>query len=289
MSPSGTSSTGPVTDPRRFPFRPDLAADWLRGRVSAARFVPGQARQVAVGTADLKAVADRNAALASQLRYGETFTVYEERGGWAWGQNSADGYVGYVDARTLKPEASAPTHRLWAVRSFRHPEPDLKSPPVDWLSLASTVTVIEHRHGFAGLADGTWVFDRHLVPCDLVEPDVLATARRLLNVPYLWGGRTSLGIDCSGLVQIALDLAGIPCPRDSDMQAAELGVAVAPVRGGAVPRRSDLVFFAGHVGLMSDDQHLLHANAFSMSVTIEALADVAARAGSITAIRRLPK
>lgn len=278
---------GPPLDPRRHPYRPDLAAAALKGRVTAGRFVEGVPRQVRVGSAGVTNTPDAAASRTTELLYGEVFTVYDESGGWAWGQNATDGYVGWVRAAALGAGPLAPTHAVDALRSFIYPLPDMKTPPVDALSLTTPVTVVGEERGFAALAHGGWIFARHLAPLGTTGGDPVAIARRFLGVPYLWGGRTSLGIDCSGLVQIALAHAGIPAPRDSDMQRAELGARVADSGHGVAFEPNDLVFFPGHVGIMVDGDSLIHATAFTMTVTIEPLLAVTERAGGILAVRRL--
>lgn len=283
-------------DPRRHPWRADLAATGLEGRVPSARFVAGHLRQVGQGAAGLRLAPSDEAEQASQVLHGERFTVYDEVDGWAWGRNHTDGYVGYVRAAALGVPVTEPTHRVSALRSFVYPRPDLRAPPRDVLSLTTPVTVTGARDGWAELAGGAgWVCLKHLEPPGAVEPDIVATARRLLGVPYLWGGRTSLGIDCSALVQIALAAAGVSAPRDSDMQRGEVGDSLGPVPAdgaGVDFRPRDIVFFPGHVGIMIDAERLIHATAFVMVVTIEPLAAVVARTdptrgGGLLAVRRL--
>ncbi len=285
----------PLPDKRRHPWRADLAAKGLEGRVPSLRFVEGSPRQVRIGCAALRAVPDDDAEQQSQLLFGEHFTLYDDADGWAWGQNSTDGYVGYVRSAALGTTVTEPSHRVAALRTFLYPRPDLKAPASDVLSLGAPVTVVEERDGYAALAGGGWVYAAHLSPWTQVEPDFVATALRLLGTPYLWGGRSSLGLDCSALVQIALAMAGIAAPRDSDMQRGELGRAVVPVTAdaeGVEFQRGDLVFFPGHVGLMLDERRLVHATAFTMTVTIEPLAAVVTRTdptrgGGLLAVRRL--
>ncbi len=277
----------PPLDPRRHPHRPDLAAAHLQGRVEAERFVEGVAHRVRSGVAGLRGAPDAAARHTSQLLFGEIFTVYDTHNGWSWGQCATDGYVGWVRGQSLVRDLPTPTHVVTAVRSFLFPEPDMKTPPRDALPLGAAVTVLSEVNGYAELAGGGWLFSKHLSPPDLYEPDPAATAGRLLGVPYLWGGRTPLGIDCSGLVQVALLRAGIPCPRDSDMQRQEVGALISEDGTGVAYQHGDIVFFPGHVGLMLDADRLLHATAYTMTVTIEPLADVAARAKGITAVRRL--
>lgn len=280
--------TAPPPDPRRTPWRPDLAADHLRGTVAAARFAAGDPHRVSAGTVTLRGAPDETARQTSELLHGEGFTVYDRQAGWAWGQGTRDGYVGWTREEALRPGApAAATHVVTALRSFLFPLPDLKAPVTDALPLGAAVTVVEESGAYGRLADGGWVFLRHLAAAGTVEADPVAVAERLLGVPYLWGGRTPLGIDCSGLVQLGLHRAGLDCPRDSDMQRAEVGRWLSPDGAGVAYRRGDILFFPGHVGFMLDGARLLHATAHTMTVTVEPLADVAARAGGITGVRRL--
>jgi cell wall-associated NlpC family hydrolase len=273
-----------LPDPRTNAYRPDLAAAHLEGTVQAERFIEGVPCQLRTGFATVKAQPDFEARQTTQALFGETVTVYEEHDGWVWGQIETDGYVGYLRLDTLWGETPEPTHRVSAIRTFLFPEPDLKSPTLDVLSLTSRVAVVGETNGFAELEQGGWVFMKHLAGLEDVVPDFAATAGRLIGVPYLWGGKTSMGLDCSGLVQIALDAAGLSVPRDSDQQAKAIGEAVADF--GDL-RRGDIVFFPGHVGIMTGPERLLHANAFHMMVTEEPLADVVARGAQVTGVRRI--
>ncbi|MEI6557038.1 MAG: NlpC/P60 family protein [Rhodospirillaceae bacterium] len=287
----------PYPDPRRHPWRAEVAAAGLEGRVPSARFVGGTPRRVGQGSVGLMAAPAGSAEQSSQLLFGETFTVYDEAGGWAWGQNATDGYVGYLPTAALAATPLPPSHRVTALRSFLYPEPALKRPPLDLVHLTTTLAVAgPPDNGYLPVAGGGWLFAGHLAPLAVVEPDPVVTALRLIGTPYLWGGRGSLGIDCSALVQLALAAAGVAAPRDSDMQRGEVGVSLGPVPAdgaGVSFRRGDLVFFPGHVGIMLDGDRLVHATAFVMAVTVEPLAAVIARTdptrgGGLLAVRRLP-
>ena len=281
----------PPFDPRVTAARPDLAAESLRGKVEAARFAAGEAFRVVAPIAPLRRAPDLEAPLFTEALHGEAAVVYEARGDWRWVQLVRDGYVGYLPAAALGL-TRAPTHRIAALRSHAYPGPTIKRPPRFALSFGALVAISRFEGDFAVADDGLCLYARHLAPIDAREPDFVAVAERFLETPYLWGGRTSEGIDCSGLAQAALMAAGIPAPRDSDMQEAALGEPLPPDDARARLRRGDLVFWRGHVGVMRDATTLLHANGWAMKVASEPLAEVRARiensgGGKIASIRRL--
>ena len=281
----------PRFDPRLTPASPDLAAEFLRGKVEAARYAAGEAFRVVAPIAPLRRAPDSEAPLDSEALYGEAVVVYEARGDWRWVQLARDGYVGYLPAAALGP-ARAPTHRIAALRTHAYPAPTIKRPPRFALSLGALVDVARFDGDFAVTADGLFLCAKHLAPIDAREPDFVAVAERFLETPYLWGGRTSEGIDCSGLAQTALTAAGIPAPRDSDMQEAALGEPLPHSDALADLQRGDLVFWKGHVGVMRDGATLLHANGWAMKVASEPRAQARARiekngGGAIASIRRL--
>ena len=285
-------------DPRLYAYRADLAAASLRDQVSASRYVTGRPAQVVRGVADVRRRPEAAAPLDTQLMCGERVTVYDEVDGWAWVQNAADGYVGYVQRSALGAEVHTPTHSVAVLRTFLYPEPNIKTPPLDCLSMTSPVTVVGAKGRFsevrlAAPGTGGWIFSAHLAAPSAVEPDYLETARQFLWAPYLWGGKNSLGLDCSALVQIALNRAGIPCPRDSYMQATTVGSPVPFDIPDYTQRRGDLIYFPGHVAIATDDTMVLSPNGHAMLVTIEPLADLLERVREesggrgIIAVRRL--
>ncbi|MGH6810931.1 MAG: NlpC/P60 family protein [Methylocella sp.] len=258
-------------DPRLTPARPDLAAARLRGKIAAADYVEGRALHVGAGTADLRHAPAPDAPLDTQALFGEEVMLYEDHEGWGWVQLARDGYVGYIAMAALADGRTGATHRVRVNRSFVYPGPDLKLPSRDALPLGASVCVRAAKGAFAQIDDAAFVFLGHLMLNGESQKDFVAVAERLLHAPYLWGGKTSLGVDCSGLVQISLDAAGITAPRDTDLQEQALGLPIAVATDLAGLRRGDLVFWRGHVGIMRDETTLLHANAHHMLVASEPL------------------
>ncbi len=276
-------------DQRLTPARPDLAAAHLRGKVKAARFVTGHAMRVVAEVLDLRQGPGPDKPLLTQALHGERVTVYEDEEGWAYVQLARDSYVGYLPAIGLLAPGPEPTHKMNVPRSFVYPGASIKHPVMLALPLGAKVAVQAMGGDFARLHDGGFVFARHLEPLGSIIEDWVSVAESFLDAPYLWGGKTWSGIDCSGLVQVALQAGGHEPPRDSDMLQ-----GFAREDASASPRaRGDLVFWRGHVGLMRDATTLLHANGHFMQVTSEPLATATARiratgGGEIVALRRVP-
>ena len=278
-----------MLDPRLHPYRDDLASEELRGQVSAEHFVKAREHHVAVGLADLRRHPQADAPLDTQMLLGEGFLVYDITDGWAWGQATLDGYVGYVRADALREGLREVTHRVAVLRTFFYQDANLKSPLLMSAGMNAKLSVESMEGSFARTSEG-YVFAKHLASIDERRSDYVAMAELMLGVPYLWGGRDSLGLDCSALLQLALEWCGVFCPRDTDMQERELGVAVEDFREDGL-QRGDFVFWRGHVGMMRNSDEMLHAEANSMTVIVEKFADAAARIekieGDIRCVRRL--
>jgi hypothetical protein len=272
--------------PRLTPARPELAAKHLEGKVAAAHFVEGEWREVIAPQAPLRRSPSPDAPLDTEALRGERAMIYETtEEGWAWGQLVADDYVGWLPSEALRKPGPPLTHKVVVPRTVVFPGPSIKLPVLEALSFGCQIAVTRIEGPFAVTASG-YLPVRHLAPLATKEADPVAAAERLLHTPYIWGGKTSFGLDCSALVQLSLTACGIPCPRDSDMQERAVGVPIA--RDDL--RRGDLVFWPGHVALVRDAATLIHANAFHMAVAIEPMGEAIARiraAGSeVSSVRR---
>lgn len=278
-------------DTRLHPYRDDIAAAGLRDRVDVPRYVEGVARQVTAPSAGVHAAPDESSMMVTEALFGETVTVFDEAAGWAWGQISTDGYVGYLSADALSGEIVPANRRVTALRTPLYPRADLKSTPARLVSMNALLPVTGTSGDFLELAGGRgFVFAAHTA----VEPDqgldYVEVARAFLGTPYLWGGRQSLGLDCSGLVQNALAACGIDCLRDSDMQETSLGVPLDDPDPANI-RRGDFLFWAGHVAIAVDATSMIHASGHHMAVAVEPIAEAVARIGAtgkpLRTIRRL--
>jgi cell wall-associated NlpC family hydrolase len=280
-----------MDDPRLTPARPDLAAKYLEGKVEAKRFVAGEEFEIIDSIAPLRSAPSPDAALATQALRGERAMIYDHNDeGWAWGQLNSDGYVGWLPDRALARPASKPTHKVTALRTFAFPGPSIKLPPAETLVMGAMITVSREEGPFAVTRDGWYLWQQHVGSIGSHVPDFVAVAEQFVGTPYLWGGKSSLGVDCSGLVQLSLNAAGTGCPRDSDMQEQGLG---RPLDRNETKKlkRGDLIFWKGHVAIVRDATTIVHANAYHMATVIEhtrdALGRIRAAGSDVISIKRL--
>jgi cell wall-associated NlpC family hydrolase len=259
-----------MLDRRLHAFRPDLAEAGLEGEVEALRFVAGTPARVALPVIGLRPQPDLARGIDTELLFGEDVTVFERADGWCWVKAASDGYVGYLPEEALSEIQAEPTHIVTVQRTFVYPEPELRKPYKGILSMGSRVRIVSEAEArgnhYVVLEDGTAIFSKHVQPISAgIGGDYVDIAARFIETPYLWGGRSGLGIDCSGLIQLAMQMTGRTAPRDTDMQAAGLGDVI----DRAELRRGDLVFWKGHVAIMEDPQTILHANGHTMTVARE--------------------
>lgn len=266
---------GMTRDPRLTPARGDVAARHLEGQVDAERYADPAPCRVRHDRVILRRRPDLDAGIDTELLFGEPFDVYDFADGWAWGQSGLDGFVGYLPEDALAPdEGPDPDHAIATLGGQLYWEPELKRPPAGTLPFGARLCVIDRTDSHAQLAGGLWIPAPQICPLSEPADDWVAVAEMFAGVPYVWGGRSSAGVDCSALVQLARQAAGRDCPRDSDMQEAMAGKALAR---DTAPERGDLVFWKGHVGVMRDETVLLHANAHHMAVASEPIDEAAKR------------
>ena len=283
-------------DPRTNPFRSEIAASFLKGKVKADRFVDGKKYRISLPIVPLRSEPSIHCSIDTELLIGEEVVEYDRSpDGWSWIQNCSDNYVGWVLTESLKSLTPEPTHWVSALRTFLYPEPELRQPAVGLISMGAKLTVIGEKESrgnkYVILEDGRAVIHNHLSPIGTNPTDYVAIAEQFIGTPYLWGGRTSIGLDCSALVQLAFNACGEFCPRDSDLQENEVGEQRPLSEGLPNVIRGDMVFWKGHVAIATSENTLIHANGHTMTVALESLDLVVSRLagqpfGSITSVKR---
>jgi cell wall-associated NlpC family hydrolase len=277
-------------DPRVHAYRDDLADKELEGLITAERYTEGSVCQVKAGVTDIRGTPDASAARTSQAVRGETVRVFDEANDWAWGQLETDGYVGYFRASALNSVPTVPTHEVAVLSTFIYPEPNIKSADVEPLSFGTTLAVTGEEGDFLQLSEGGYVYATHLRPINRRDGNVLAEIVKFVGIPYLWGGRSAFGLDCSALVQLSCLAAGIPAPRDSNMQEAYLGAPLDHMDPSQL-QAGDLIYWKGHTGMMLDASSLIHVNGYHMQTVIEPLDEAISRIAYLyakpTSFRRL--
>ncbi len=273
------------SDPRITVACADVAAAELKGNIPAQRYASGHPMQCSVPETGV--LAEPNGPMVCQLVYGWNFRVLAIRKGWAFGCSIRDGYVGYVNCAALG-EVQTATHWVSVIGTHYYPEPAIKKRPALRLPFGSRIAVASRNDAFLKLTNGGFVPSGHAVELASTSRDHVKVAELFIGIPYLWGGNSQTGIDCSGLVQMALTATGRVCPRDSDMQLSELGVEI----GFDRRQRGDLVFWPGHVGILANRDTLIHATAFFMQVVREPLDEAVARLAereglSLAGVRRV--
>lgn len=278
-------------DPRITPARGDIAAAHLRGKIGAKRYVDGTKHVAARGRTALRKEPSEDSGLETELLFGQSFTVYDRGKRFLWGQANDDLCVGYVEADGLKAEEIVADHKVIAPATPLLPAPDAKRAVLDILPMNARVCVLERPDGFAKIKPAGFVFDAHLEPLSRRGRDWVAVAEQFVRAPYVWGGKTVAGLDCSGLVQVALESVGRQLPRDTDLQERAIEQRIEPAPDFSNLRRGDLVFWDGHVGIMLDCERLLHATSAFMQVVTEPVHDAVRRiepiGGPITSVRRI--
>ena len=268
-------------DRRLNAYRADLADVALQGRVRAERFVAGERRIVAEPVLDMRDHPRADSSIGTQALMGEAVTVFEEKDGLSWVQLQTDRYVGYVNSGGLAMPGAEPSHMVTVPRTFIYEVADLRSPVRMVCSMGNRLALsgAETTRGtdYRLLEGGGAVIAAHVAPLPCKASDYVAVAATFLNTPYLWGGRSGFGVDCSGLVQLSLAMCGRPAPRDTDMQAVGLGEPFDAGPDHARVQRGDLVFWKGHVAIVEDGQNVLHASGHAMQVVREPLSQAVDR------------
>ncbi|EJF81295.1 NlpC/P60 family protein [Bartonella doshiae] len=265
-------------DPRLHAFRNDLADKRLETEISAQRFVEGEKKRVNIAVAGLFKESNKKSERQTECLLGEDLLIFEQKETMSWGQSLKDGYVGYIETAALCTSSIKQTHIVSVPRTFQYLQTDLRKPMEYSLSMGSKVTVVDQTEVrdvmYSVLENGKAIISRHLSPIGRVYEDYVTVAETFIHTPYLWGGVSGFGIDCSGLIQLSMMMTGKMVLRDTDMQQKTIGI---PLTDDDKLQRGDLIFWKGHVAIMVDHENIIHASGYSMDVTIEPLEEAITR------------
>ena len=255
-----------IFDTRITPIRRDLASTAYKAIVKRKKYVT--AKLATVKSAFTPLYSNKGSKLSTQLLYGEECDVFETKNGWSWIQSRRDNYVGYTPTINLTRKIYKPNSKVISLRTVIYTKPDIKSVTKGYLSFNSLVEVIKIKGKYSLIKNLGWCPSLDLVKIKSSKFNHIDLSKQYLDTPYLWGGRDSMGIDCSGLIQNLHQINNRPFPRDTDMQ--EIFVTN-EVKYEKDLKAGDLVFWKGHVAMMIDNSNIIHANAFHMKTAIEPL------------------